>query len=588
MATAAQPQSPNAPDPMADPATREKVELARDFAFHLQKGIKQIGMYRHNEAKFPEFLKQAHDAILKYGEQHGPLGIKIEGQNFYLLGQNLFSEDTPLAYKFYRDGIRNLIFRPGMPLEELVSFTLIALSEPERGADEIIAQLWKAALEHVEYVVVEGFKMDEYSEEEVQVEVDQVVGYLYQRLKTESQDFLRFARVSTEDLDVKMEGIDQIRGAVVSGVTANDELKAKVQREILDEEGSRLFPKLVSAVFQVLESGVDDPMLLEDMFVQLLDALIIQEDFSTINQVVLKLRAMEQRAAKSEGLSRLRSALVHKMAEEQRLTRLGDLLKNAKPKQPQDFIRYLQALSAESVPTLLTVLETIEIPENRILLCDVLATYAKEFPDPFVIRLEAERPQTVRDMVYILERCKHPDRMKMFQQVMLHKNLAVRLEVMGIIARGKTGENRRILEGAVNDPNPQIRMAAYKLLAEFDRDKAYLDLSAVARQPTFEKRSAEERAALYGAIGATGVPLALGMLQTVMQVKPNILNRSRVTEEKLLAVHGLQAACSVQSYRILAGIVEDKSQPPEVVSAARKSAYVVKKALFGEGPVPEA
>ena len=72
-------------------------------------------------------------------------------------------------------------------------------------------------MEHVEYVVVEGFTMEGTSEEEVQVEVDQVVGYLYARLKTNSDDYLRFARVSAEDLDAKLDGVDQMRGVVVGG-----------------------------------------------------------------------------------------------------------------------------------------------------------------------------------------------------------------------------------------------------------------------------------------------------------------------------------------------------------------------------------
>lgn len=580
-------QVTQAPDPMQDPVNKEKVELARDFAFHLLKGVKQIGMYRHNESKFPEFLQQSVNALNKYTETHGPLGVKVEGQNFYLLNQNLFSEDTPLAYKFFRDGIRNLIFRPEMPIEELVSFTMIALSEPERGADDILAQLWKSSLEHVEYVVVEGFKMDEYSEEEVQVEVDQVVGYLYARLKTESNDFLRFARVSTEDLDVKLEGVDQIRGAVIGGLTATDDLKARIQREVEEEENARLFPKLVSAVFQVVEGGVDDPMLLEDMFIQLLDALIMQEDFATINQIVLKLKAMEQRSLNNEGISRLRQSLITRMGEEQRLTRLGEILKATKPKNINDFVRYLQALETDAIPGLLTVLETIEIPENRILLCDVLAGFAREMPDPFVARLESERPQTVRDMVYVLEKCKHPDRLKMFQRVLLNPNLAVRLEVMSIVARGRTGENRKLIESAMHDANPQVRMLAYRLLPEFDREKAYSDLARVTREPGFEKRTAEERTALYSAIGSTGVPNAFTMLKLLIDTKPSLLNRSKVLEDKLLAVHALQAACSVQSYKMLAAVTEDRSQPVEVLTAARRSMYAVKKALFGEGQAPE-
>ncbi len=68
----------------------------------------------------------------------------------------------------------------------------------------------------------------------------------------------------------------------------------------------------MNAVFQVVEGGADDPKVLEEMLIQLLDAMLIQEDFGTINQVVLKLKAMEQRG-QSETEARLRKQFVAKM-----------------------------------------------------------------------------------------------------------------------------------------------------------------------------------------------------------------------------------------------------------------------------------
>ena len=44
--------------------------------------------------------------------------------------------------------------------------------------------------------------------------------------------------------------------AVQIGLTATPDLKARLQREIHEEENQRLFPKLISAVFQVVENGV--------------------------------------------------------------------------------------------------------------------------------------------------------------------------------------------------------------------------------------------------------------------------------------------------------------------------------------------
>lgn len=569
-------------DPMADPEKRERVELARNFTFHLLKGIKQIGMYRHNEAKFPEFLAKAHEAIRQYTEKHGALSMKVDPQNLLLYNQTLFSEDNPLPYKFYRDGIRQLIFRPDMGVEELVSFTLIAVSDTERGGEDVLAQLWKAAFEHIEYVVVEGFKMDEFSEEEVEVEVDKIVGFLYNRLRTNSDDFLRFARVSTEDLDSRIDEVDQLRGAVIAGATATDDLKAKLQKEIEEEETQRLFPKLVSAVFQVVESGIDDAGILEEMFAQLLDAMLMQEDFATINNIVLKLRAMEQRDQQNSAIFRLKSSFVSRMGEEQRLGRIGEILRTTRPKNPADLVRYLQHVEGLATPVLLDILESIEIQENRQLLTDVLAEHAKETPEPFVNRLESDRPQTVRDMVYVLEKSGHPDRIKMFAQVLRHKNLAVKLEAMNVIARGQTGEARKLIADCLTDPAAQVRILAAKLLPEFDRDKAYLDLVKVIKDGGFDKKDGTEKAAFYAALGSTGLPGALAMLQNILATRPSLLNKKKVMEDKILAVTGLGSAQSIQALKLLQSVVDDKSQPTEVLVAARKAIYQTKKVLFGD------
>jgi hypothetical protein len=275
------------------------------------------------------------------------------------------------------------------------------------------------------------------------------------------------------------------------------------------------------------------------------------------------------------------------MGEEQRVMRVAEMLKSTRPKNPVDITRYLQALDASTVVTLLNALETIEIPENRLLVCDVLAGHAQESPSPFVQRLESERPQTVRDMVYILEKSNHPDRVKMFGLVLLNKNLAVKLEVMNIIARGRTPEARKLILEALNDGVTQVRMLAARLLPEFDRDKAYVDLMRMLKEPNLEKKSLEERTAIYTALGSTALPGAISLLLQVLAVKPTLLNKKKVMEDKLLAVAGLAGACSIQSYKALQGVVEDKSQPAEVLSAARKAMYQTKKILFGDTATTE-
>lgn len=569
--------------PGLSPAQQEQVAQARDAVAQLNRAIKQIGMYRHLQAKYGEFLQKAHQAIAAYASAHGALTVRVDVTNLLLHQQPLFADDSPLPYKFFKDGIRQLIFRDGFTLDELVSFTEIALSDPDRGADDLNAQLWRAQLPHLEFIMAEGFRVDELGDDrQVQVEVDRVVSYLASRLRTDSDDYLRFARVSEEDLDDGLDGIEQIRGLVIKGTSADAALKAKVQKEITDEETLRLFPKLVSAVFQVVESGVDDPEVLEEMFVQLLDAMLLQEDFGTISQMLLKLRAMEQRAPTRDGpLSVLLKTFVQRMGDEQRLLRLGEILGRQAPRQPLDIRRYLQALDASAVIALLGALETVEVPESRKLLLEALAPFAKVIPDPFVNRLQAERPQTVRDMLAILDASGHPKRLEFLATGLKSQNVAIRLEVLTIIARGKGSDVYRLLAQCLDDPFPQVRVAAARALPELDREKAYLELLRLVKDTGFAKRTPEERDAFLTGLAATGVAGAVSYLQAQLAVKPGLFNKQKVVDDKLSVVHGLIGAATIQTYKLLQEVAEDKAQQPEVQSAARVGLVKVKRQLFG-------
>jgi hypothetical protein len=573
-------------DPLSLPENKEKLEVAKEFTFHLAKGIKNIGIYKHNTSKYPEYLQKAFEALTKFVDKHGPMSLKVEAECFSMLKQPVFEATEGgdnLPYKFYRDGIRHLIFRPEVTADELLRFVLIALSDPNRGED-ILSQLWKAGFEHIEYVVVEGFTVGEMGEEEVQVEVDKIVGYLYSRLRSQSDDYLRFARVSVEDLEMKLEGVDQVRGAVVSGETANDSLVTKLQQEIAEDENARLFPKLVTTVFEVIDSGgIQDPVVLDEIFSQLLDSMLLQEDFGSINALILKLRTMERDQAKASLAERLRTGLQSKMAEEQRLRHIGEILNSSRPKQPQEVFRYLYVLDGRCIVTLLDILETIEIPENRQIICDALASLGKDSPDPFVQRLQSEKSQTVRDMIYVIDKCDFPEKMQYFGETLKNPNLAVRLEVLTILSRSKSEQCRRFILSALEDANSQMRVQAAKVLPNMSPAKAVGDLLRVVKSPDFEKRDMREKEAVFQALGSTNQQGALAYFAQLLSQK-SLLRRARIKEEKLLAITGLGAMPSIPAYKALQATVEDKANDAEVLSLARRHLHVMKKTLFGDQP----
>ncbi|MHB1843712.1 MAG: HEAT repeat domain-containing protein [Deltaproteobacteria bacterium] len=575
-----------------DPAKQAQVDEAKDVFAQLLKGFKSIGLYRHNTARYGEFIEGAFARLTSYVGKHQSLGVKIEAQSFTLFGQSLLppGADENLAYKFHRDGIRHLVFRQGVTQEELLKFALIAITnfdDPQNRGADILSSLWNAGLEHIEHLVVEGFSVGELSEEEVQVEVDKIVGYLYQRLRSTSDDFLRFARLSADDLSLKMEAVDQLRGAVIQGTPVTEKLAQQLQGQLSEDEGPRLLPKLVQVIFSILDEEISAGNAgFEEILAQLIDAMLLQEDFGSISQILVKLRAMERSPEKAAGAAKLKNFVTEKLGEPERLRRIIDVLRAGVAKQPQEIQRYLASLDARAVIPLLEGLEQIELPQNRQLLCDALTVLGAETPDPFISRLSSDRSALVRDMLYILEKIDIPDRTKMFEGALRNNNIAVRLEALGVIAKGRTEANRALLVQALSDSSTQVRAHAARALVKFDPARGFQDIQRLIRAPDFAKKPLEERQLLYAAIGASQLPAALTLFAQMLQQKGGLMRKRKVADDKLLAIAGLSECPSLAAYKLLQTESANTDNEDDVLTAARRAMGLIRRNLFGTDAPP--
>ena len=557
----------------------EKLKIVREFFIQLRKGVKTIGMYKHSPNRFPEFLRAAFTALTAALEG-GPLQFKITDAAFVFGGEPVWTADGDnIPFRFYREGVRHLVMRPGVEEAELTRLVLIMLTPTERGGEEIVSQLWNATFSHVEYVVVEGFSVGSLSEEQVEVEVDQIVDYLYARLRGASDDSLSFARVSAADLELKLEGIEQIRGAIFDGDAISATFRARIQEQLKADQGVRLYQKTTDLTLGLGRAGrITDAVALAEIYAQILDATLLAGEVTPILELLGKLKAAEAEPRLSALCLAVRPLLAKKLGEDHRLRALADSVKGNRQIDPSMLARYFAELDAHSVGPLLDLLDALEQPEHRAVLIDALATLGKDTPDFFASRLGSDKSQTVRDMIAIIDKAQFPERAKYFGAALKNPNVAVRLEVLAILGRSKSVEtsHRFVLE-ATTDSSPQMRAAAFRALVQLSPIRASTDLLRLPNLPTWEKRELVEKELIYRCLGQTQTPQALQHCITLLQQKKTLLGGKKVIENKLLAVIALGEMTTLQSFKILQSAVE--SQDPEVISSARKALYGVKKAL---------
>jgi hypothetical protein len=581
--------------PKDDPRVAQ-AEAARGAFEKLRRGLKQIALYRHNVDRYGEYLEPFTTAMRELLSAHPMLSFKLDAMAYKLGPHVVFeddSRDNNIIYPLWSAGVRMLVFKQGVDADELLRFFIICLNATDnekKGREDIATALWKAELTSIEYIVVEGFKaLPDEDLEEVEVEIEKVIAYLYRQLQSNSDDYLRFARISSEDLDLQLDKVDSMRGAVIQGVTATATDRARVQASLVREE-VRQIQKLVTVLFQLLELDTSEENFedVAEAFVQLLDALILQENFSAIAQIRKRFAVSSRKetlpVVRRELIERCGARFTARMGESQRVQAIGQLLNVGLTKDPEGIREYLQSLGNEAIIPLLEMLETLTLLPNRRLVCDVLADVGRLYVDTFASRLSHPSSNLVKDIIYIIDKVNPPTKFVLFAQTLDHPNPVLRLETLAVIGKSGTDESFDVIAKTLkNHSDPQMRAQAARLLPNFVPEKGAQMLLAMIQTDTFDKIAEAERKAALSALVQLRTPLVDGFLAQVFDQKSSIFAKKRVDDMKLLVIGGLESAPSIPGLQLLKAVAEDtgKKHSKDVRETAAAAVINVKARLGG-------
>jgi hypothetical protein len=112
------------------------------------------------------FLTGLLDALVSALAAEGPLAFTVQPFEILFEGSPVYlnrDRERSLAFRLYRDGVRQLRFKPGFAGEELAKL-LGVLSTRYTGVyqqeDDVVTLLWKASFPHLDVVAVEGIVPD--------------------------------------------------------------------------------------------------------------------------------------------------------------------------------------------------------------------------------------------------------------------------------------------------------------------------------------------------------------------------------------------------------------------------------------------
>jgi hypothetical protein len=576
-------------------SSRQVAELRRGFEA-LKKATKTIAFNRHRKDAFLDYIQPAFD-IFDSVSATGPLELKLEVSTVVWGNDTVLEDDgaeNNIVYPLWRDGVRLLVFMPGLKVEEFLRFYAILIDvDPGGRSEDLLTRLWKQEFTHIDWVVMTDYDLVEGEEvEEVEVEVERVLQYLHHEMQSEQGESISFARVSLDDLNLKLEDLSAIRKTKIEGEVV-DEVEQEILQHVLHADEQLLLDKIMGIIFQVMElpatpSEVDD---ISAAIEQLLDGLILEGKFGTIGRVIEKLDAFAYRSdlpLENRELARsCQERLMTLMMEGQRVAAVGSALNSGVTKDLAGVKDYLVRLGPTATVQLLNLLDSLTVPNHRRVVADALVEVGRHGVALFAKRLETASSNLAKELLYIIDSIDPPNKLELFRGVLKHENAVLRMEGLTAIGRNTNDDKcfhiiREVFEA---HEVPQMRAHAARILATMPRPEAAKALLDAAREEHFDDRPDGEKRAIFGAVARIeGSDDASGFVRGVFEEKGGLLHKRKVAERKLMMIGALSTAPSIPNMQLLAEVLQaPKNHSKEVLETAHKAALSMRQRLLGGG-----
>ncbi|HEY4219877.1 MAG TPA: hypothetical protein VGO62_01010, partial [Myxococcota bacterium] len=460
---------------------------------------------------------------------------------------------------------------------------------------DLATYLWKQDYKGIEWVVVADFDLaDEEDAREVEIEVEKVLNFLQDQLRSDSNDNIGFARVSVADLDVKLEQLEQIRQTVVGKGAVDAADKKSIGNEVKSDERD-LLRRICNILLEVMKLPATARELtdLEQALEQLLDGLILEGQFGMVDRLLQQCENISRDtalpAANRQMAHTCGDRLFILMHEGQRVRAIATALNTGRTKDNEGLKRYLLRLGPTVTLLLLDLLDTLNAPAHRRVVADVLVSVGQQGVPMFARRLPSASSNLAKDLLYIIDQINPPDKVTLFAPILKHENAVLRMEGLTTIGRTKDNACFAIIREVFETHEvPQMRAHAARILSEYPPKWCEPVLMGCVRDPKFDERADGEKRAMIGALVRVEGPTAQGWVRGLFQEKSGLFNR-KVDDRKLMAISALQASPGMPSLTMLVEVAKDeKHQSKEIREAAHAAAIEVKKRLLGPQGQPGA
>jgi len=539
------------------------VESVRSLFVTLGKAFRAHQLYDENNPVRKRFVETLRREFEGLWNEMDKLVVSLDEDHIYLGGAEVYrseSRNDSLAFLFFKDGVRELTFLPGVESHELEQF-LGVLQKARKlvpEGDDLLTVLWEEDLQFFKYqyvdLLAEGVVLPEAGGGNTGPELQAVLAAEDEEIAAAEEE--RASGAAEEDARQTVKQDDFNPTLYVLDPREMETLRAELQKELKRDTRA----DVLSALFDRLEEPKNGERQSEILGI----LKILLPNFLSRGGLVPATRVLSE-------LQRLER--IDGMFDEQRLAESRELLDGISASDAvEELIQglyggtirassaqlggFLQFLQSSALAPLLRESETVEHKELQSVLRKAVQGIANQNRAALVGLLEDDDPVVACAAARLAGEMQVTEAAPGLERLLTSSDPAVRLVAIGAAVALKASTVAGALERTLEDPEREVRIAAARALGALRYLPSARTLSKIIAGKRIRMADITEKVAVFEAYGRIAEGSGIALLDRLLS-KKGFLSRKESTEIRAAAALGLGRIATAEARAALERATQD-------------------------------
>ncbi|MGW8272494.1 MAG: HEAT repeat domain-containing protein, partial [Thermodesulfovibrionales bacterium] len=425
--------------------------LTKDIVQNLIKAKKTLRMYPENNPIYIKTVDAAFAIVQEYLDFHDELALKIRQFEVICDGEQVYhnpGKDDNFALFFFKDGVRDLIFRQGLVREELEDFLRIIAFDFDSVTDDddVVTMMWERDFQHIGYVVDETYLMDDEDYE----------GTAVKEIKEKSGGEDEILRAYREAFDVEGVGDMPVIPLGEDDIVA---LRKELDADISDS--GRKLRHMLLEMFYMADTR-DELQELSALCKSAIDFSLQYVDVDGVCTFVQRADALSKSERCPETIKPYFRLVVGYINSDRVIKLVGDLLDSGAEVEAEKFDRLFTLMDTTAIPSLIRILGELSSIHARKAIINSLIILGKRDLASIAKGLVDSRWYVVRNLIYVFREIGDKRAVEYLVKKLRHEDIRVRKEIIKALGELGGGEVVQHLRGFIDSPDSALRTLAAK------------------------------------------------------------------------------------------------------------------------------